>query len=163
MPLAPTSWNKANRVKWTLGTFASKAFAHLLIMAMVHGAQKSFKHHRINGFRGSSTHYFFSLGVRWASTWRCQRRTRVFFWKKKHPEISGSFFDAKIQTKKMESNWFFQLMEAMKSTNALRIGLRLSDQPVFGAAYILREKTWRAWCVLKGLPRRIPCPQLTCL
>ena len=28
MPLSPTSWNKANRVKWTLGTFASKAFAH---------------------------------------------------------------------------------------------------------------------------------------
>jgi len=85
-------------MNWAVGTFAGKAFAHLLIsqlpMAMV---LKTFKNIRESPDAVAAQHtIFFSLGVRRASTWRCQQ---------KNVEISGSlFFDAKIQTKKMVSN-----------------------------------------------------------
>lgn len=161
MPLSPTSWNKANRVKWTLGTFASKAFAHY---GYGPWCSKNLSNITESTDFVAAQH---TISSHWVSAEQAPgdvNEEQVFFFESKNTwKFPGhSFLIQKSKPKKWRATDFFQLMEAMKSTNALRIGLRLSDQPVFGAVYILREKTWRAWCVLKGLPRRIPCPQLTC-
>lgn len=95
MSLAPI------RVNWGLGTFACKAFAHLLIsqlpMAMV---LKTFKNIRKSPDAVAAQHtIFFSLGVRRASTWRCQQKKRGNFW-------VTPFWCKNPNQKKMVRNWF---------------------------------------------------------
>lgn len=131
----PTSYTQRKvscgpRVKWALGTFAGKAFAHLLIskvpMAMV---LKTVKNIRESPDAVAAQHtIFFSLGVRRASTWRFQQKKPANFIK----FLGHSFLMQKSKPKTWWATDFFQLMEATKSTNPLRIGLRLSNQPVFG-------------------------------
>ena len=100
-----------------------------------YGAQNLQTYQRITRCCGSSTHYFLLTG--------CPPSKHLEMSTKKTWKFPGhSFLMQKSKPKKWWATDFFQLVKAMKSTNPLRIGLRLSNQPVFG------ERCWLCMIML---------------